>query len=211
MRTSKMLLASIAMGFLLAGAGRSAQAELITNGTFDTDLAGWTIIQPGIPTTWVSGTAHVGRPGTPGISIFEQSFDIPIGTEALSISFDYEWQVMAPVEFEDSFLAEFVYQSTTAPDPKTVTLVDQGSDDGVFGSPTAFSTIISLIDLDNISDNGTIRFTLTENNSPVGTRIELDNVIVNPVPEPSTYAGLVGITCVSLLAYSWRSKRQQVA
>ncbi|TWU12868.1 hypothetical protein CA54_16940 [Symmachiella macrocystis] len=32
-----------------------------------------------------------------------------------------------------------------------------------------------------------------------------------PVPEPSTYAGLLGITCVSLLAYGWRRKRQQAA
>ncbi|TWU06893.1 hypothetical protein CA54_52960 [Symmachiella macrocystis] len=31
------------------------------------------------------------------------------------------------------------------------------------------------------------------------------------VPEPSTYAGLLGITCVSLLAYDWRRKRQQAA
>ena len=31
------------------------------------------------------------------------------------------------------------------------------------------------------------------------------------VPEPSTYAGLLGITCVSLLAYGWRRKRQQAA
>ena len=34
---------------------------------------------------------------------------------------------------------------------------------------------------------------------------------INPVPEPSTYAGLLGITCVSLLAYGWRRKRQQAA
>jgi len=34
---------------------------------------------------------------------------------------------------------------------------------------------------------------------------------VAPVPEPSTYAGLLGITCVSLLAYGWRRKRQQAA
>tara|TARA_R110002096_G_scaffold51439_3_gene134477 strand:+ start:140 stop:847 length:708 start_codon:yes stop_codon:yes gene_type:complete len=31
------------------------------------------------------------------------------------------------------------------------------------------------------------------------------------VPEPSTYAGLLGITCVSLLAYGVRRKRQQAA
>lgn len=31
------------------------------------------------------------------------------------------------------------------------------------------------------------------------------------VPEPSTYAGLLGITCVSLVAYGWRRKRQQAA
>ncbi|WP_339908716.1 PEP-CTERM sorting domain-containing protein [Symmachiella dynata] len=208
MRFSNLCLASVALGLLLAGGSRTAHAELITNGTFDTDLAGWTI-GGDIDTTWVSGTAHIGQPGTPGESIFEQSFDIPSGAEGLKISFDYEWQVMAPTVYEDSFLAELIYESTSG--TETVTLLDQNSNDGVFGTSIAFSSTILLSDLDNSIDNGTIRFTLTENNSPVGTRIELDNVQVNPVPEPSTYAGLLGITCVSLCAYGWRRKRQPAA
>ncbi len=34
-------------------------------------------------------------------------------------------------------------------------------------------------------------------------------LVTEQVPEPSTYAGLLGITCVSLLAYGWRRNRQQ--
>ncbi|TWU06981.1 hypothetical protein CA54_53850 [Symmachiella macrocystis] len=37
---------------------------------------------------------------------------------------------------------------------------------------------------------------------------ELKMNVNTPVPEPSTYAGLLGITGVSLLAYGWRRKRQ---
>ncbi len=34
-------------------------------------------------------------------------------------------------------------------------------------------------------------------------------ITVNVVPEPSTYAGLLGIASISLLAYGWRRKQQQ--
>ena len=46
-----------------------------------------------------------------------------------------------------------------------------------------------------------------------GGGASIDNVMItaSAVPEPSTYAGLLGITCVSLLAYGWRRKRQQAA
>ncbi|TWU09434.1 hypothetical protein CA54_46760 [Symmachiella macrocystis] len=63
----------------------------------------------------------------------------------------------------------------------------------------------------NLSSNHGIRLQV----GPDLNNIGIDNIIFNEpiavVPEPSTYAGLLGITCVSLLAYGWWRKRQQAA
>jgi len=206
MRVQNLLLASVALGLLLSGGVHTANASLITNGTFDTDLSGWATTGTTTGNTWVSGTAHIGRSGTPGVAIFEQTFDIPFGTDALAISFDYEWQINAPTLI-DTFLVELIYESTSG--TVTETLLSEGSGSVVFESPLAFSSNLPLTDLDNSLGNGTIRFTLTENNSDVGTRIELDNVLIQPVPEPTTFA-LLGIGAVGLLGYA-RRKRKQIA
>ena len=174
------------LSLLIAGGTQTASASLITNGTFDTNLSGWTI---GAATTtgvtWNSQTAHIGRPGTPGLAVFEQSFSIPAGTSQLDIDFDYEWQVNQPA-LEDTFKVELSYESTGG--TVTQTLLDQGSDSGVFSPPAvSISALLSLINLDNVANNGTIRFMLTEVNSPVGTRIELDNVNIEAVPEASAF------------------------
>lgn len=163
-----------------------AKASLLTNGEFNTDLSGWTVgASTTTGVTWVSGTARVGQPGTPGLAVFSQSFDILAGNTALDISFEYEWQVNQP-SVTDTFLAELVYQSTSG--LVTTTLVNEGSNSVAFGPPaTLFSASIPLLDLDVVPNNGTIVFSLTENNSPVGTRIELDNVsVVGVVPEASS-------------------------
>jgi len=58
--------------------------ELITNGTFDTDVSGWTLIDPtanpDATITWNSGLAEVFRPLNQG-SRFYQSFNTVIGRE----------------------------------------------------------------------------------------------------------------------------------
>ena len=94
------------LSFLMAGSPQIASASLLTNGTFDTDLLGWTIA-PATTTgvTWVGQKARVGQPGTPGLAIFEQSFDIPSGTSQLEINFEYEWQINQPAQ-EDTFKVE---------------------------------------------------------------------------------------------------------
>lgn len=203
----------IARGLLIATAAvffaTNAHAALVSNGTFDTDLDGWDQA-PGIPTTWDSGTAHIGRPGTPGTSIFFQDFDIAFGTSALEISFDYQWQVNPP-DVEDIFTAQLIYQTISG--ETEVSLLTEGSDDGTFGSTAFFSTIVSLVDLDIVADNGRILFQLLETDNLIstsGTRIQLDNVSVAPVPLPAAFplfAGGLGI--LGLLG--WRRKRMAAA
>ncbi|TWU06982.1 hypothetical protein CA54_53860 [Symmachiella macrocystis] len=62
-------------------------------------------------------------------------------------------------------------------------------------------------------DLGTHQFRLqvTDGDGGYASRGLTLNVVEPPseaaVPEPSTYAGLLGITCVSLLAYGWRKRR----
>lgn len=188
--------AGMALGLLLTAGAGIANATLITNGTFDTDLSGWTVSASGSnDVTWNGGEAWVGAPGTPGIAIFSQDFDIAGGTDNLWISFDYEWETTRP-SLEDTFLVELIYATSTG--TTTETLLNQGSNSGAFGTITPFSTMVSFTDLASVSSNGTIRFTLTEHNpvANTGTRIELDNVVVH-APEPTTLmllgTGLAGL------------------
>lgn len=195
MRCIKRCFTLAVLAVLISGGSQNASADLITNGTFDTNLSGWSTTGTTTGVTWVSQTAHVGQQGTPGVAILEQSIDIVSGTSQLEISFDYEWQVVAPTDV-DTFLVEFLYESTTG--PVAVTLLDQGSDVGMFGPPAVmFSSILSLVDLNVVpNNNGTIRFKLSEVNDTQGTRIELDNVAISAVPEAtplvvwSTLAGI---------------------
>lgn len=170
----------------LAVAVPSASAS-ITNGTFDSNLTGWSTAGTTTGVTWIGGEARVGQPGTPGVAILEQSFDIPTGVGGeLQLSFDYEWQVQAPTN-PDTFDVVFSYESTSG--TQIVPLLSQTSDAATFGPPASnFSTIISIGDLANVANNGTITFQLTEVNTDVGTRVHVDNVGANVIPEATTFA-----------------------
>lgn len=172
----------------IAGSCQFANATIITNGTFDVNLSGWNVSNvDSVDTTWNASTAHVGAPGTPGTSILSQSFDIPVGTASLDISFKYLWQVSPPV-IPDTFSVLLSYASTSGPPFTEVTLLTETSATGSFGATTMFSISKTLIDLASGSANGKIEFKLVELNATRGTRIELDNVVVNAVPGASALA-----------------------
>lgn len=186
---------------------QAASGSLITNGSFDSDLSDWsksTTLVNSVGVEWISGTAHIGRPGTPGETQFWQSFDIAAGTSGLEISFEYQWQSVRPTN-PDNFLVQLVYATTSG--PQTVTLINQSSAAVPFLSTITFSQVVPLSDLVVAPDNGTLRFTLTEVNNTVGTRIQLDNVSVAAVPEPCAWAvwSLLGV-CM-LVASHRRPKR----
>src|SRR6056297_3042226 len=102
------------VALVLGSLGGTAQATLMTNGTFDSDLSGWNIdttLQGGASdgviwsddaVNWDGGLARIGQPGTPGVTEFFQAFNIPTGSQALSISFEYLWQINQPT-LEDFF------------------------------------------------------------------------------------------------------------
>ena len=165
----------------LSAVSSASSVNLLTNGTFDSSLTGWT--QAGtLPTTWISGTAHIGRPGTPGESEFYQSFSLSsLTTGVLQVDFEYQWQINPPA-IADQFTAKLVYEKTGG-GLATVTLVNEQSNSVTFNSTFFFTDVISLVDAD-LTKNATISFSLTEHNATNGTRIQLDDVNISAVPLP---------------------------
>ncbi|QDV72811.1 hypothetical protein Spa11_09930 [Botrimarina mediterranea] len=176
---TKLSLLSVATVALVAV---EARASLVTNGTFDTDLTGWQVNATGTDVVPVAGTARIGQPGTPGTAILSQFFDIPAGTTAVKISFDYEWQVNPPT-LPDTFSVSFDYLGGSVQ-----TLLTEFSSAATFNSTIAYNITLLLPGLQSGPGNGFISFQLDETNPSVGTRIELDNVSISAVPEAGALA-----------------------
>ena len=103
----------------------------------------------------------------------------------MDIWFDYQWDVNPPT-VPDVFSVELDYLSNGG--LVTTTLLNQDSTVGLFNAYTMFHGQLSLTDLVASDSIGTLRYQLVENNASNGTRIQLDNVIVEVanVPEPAT-------------------------
>jgi hypothetical protein len=176
---------SVLVAALLSLPVSGAWANLITNGTFDSDLSGWSQAVSGTGVTWDSGTAHIGRPGPNGSATLFQSFDISATAALLQIAFDYQWQINRP-QTPDFFTAEFEYQSTGGA-VVTPLVANESSATAPFNSTISFLTTVALSNIAPGPDNGTLRFTLVEQNNAVGgTRIQLDNVAASTVPQPAS-------------------------
>ena len=90
---------------------------------------------------------------------------------------------------------------------QTVELLNEGSGSGSFSLPqTPFSQSIALSDLAvGAPNNGEVRFTLTENNDDVGTRVHLDNVAAQAVPVPGT----LGLMLLGAAGIGWSRSRSR--
>ena len=190
------------LGALLISLPGIANANLIDNGTFDTDVDGWD--QSGtIPTTWnaATQTAWVGAPGFDGNSIFSQDFNIRENADHLKIWFDYQWQD-DPIVVQDVFTVQLEYMSLGG--TEIVDLLIESSAGGLFNAYTAFHANVDFVDLVAGNSTGTLRFELVENGTtqPRGTRIQLDNVEVK-VPEP----GMLALFGLGLLGFGFTRRK----
>lgn len=185
---------------LIASVAAETQANLVTNGTFDTNLAGWDTTGTTTGVTWIAGTAHVGRTGTPGVAVFSQDIDIPLGTPAVDISFDYQWQVNPPT-IPDTFEVWFDFAGGGSE-----LLLSEMSSAVTFNSTYSFSDTVDLTGLTSGPDNGTITFILRELNSDIGTRIQLDNVVVAAIPEAGALTVWSLLSGVGLVAARRRQR-----
>jgi hypothetical protein len=201
---SKFLILIISSFLLLYMAG-FASANLITNGTFDTDLSSWTLLGNN---QWDSGWAHIGRPGPDGVSSINQEF--ALAGNNLHVSFDYIFFGGSSAPAGDVFTANF-YGATTSGGPYTLThaLINEtypgGANttlvqfDAMLTIPVAYSYALILFELDE-----------TPSTARVGTRVELDNVVVEtaPIPEPATML-LLGTGLVGVAGAARRRKKNQ--
>lgn len=170
------LSAIISAAFLCLLVSTNSNANLVSNGTFDTGLDDWSM-DGDIGTFWdsASATAHLGRPGTPGTSMFFQEFD---ASENLEITFDYQWQVNPPT-IADFFSAYVTFEGVGGIETRFDLISAQSSDDATFGDTVSSSFFATLAGL--TSTSATLVFELMENNPTTGTRVQLDNVGVNAV------------------------------
>jgi len=170
----------IAVAILFGIAGTSGAA--LVNGDFSAGSSSWDYTVG--ETTFVNGTAVLGMPGTGFTSILSQAFD-PEGASAMSIAFDYQWQINAPIK-EDTF-SFFVEQNNT------VWLLNEGSGSATFNVTQSLSFLVTV----DPSSLFTVGFRLDEVNASNGTRVVIDNVSAAPVPVPAAVwllgSGLLGL------------------
>ncbi|MFT7286539.1 MAG: hypothetical protein ACI87W_000645 [Halieaceae bacterium] len=195
LRFRRLVLAQI---LLLSTVG-AAEASLIINGDFATDLSGWGNL--GVPgTQWTAGEAWLGVPGANGTSTLNQSFNLASGADAVSLVFDYNFVGPGASSPPDVFSVLFSYTDIFANSQiVTAFMLDDSSApvSGTYSNSTALNNIDTTAPV-------TLSFVLFESNQGAGTRVELDNVSAEAVPEPATLA-LFGLG-VAGLGWSRRKK-----
>ncbi len=179
MQTFKHTLGALALA-ALAFTGTAAQAQAVNNGTFDTDLSGWTngptLANPAFTTVdWLTGTA-----------LFNAS------TDRLA-------QVISGLTIGVEYMYSFTYASNTPLSGSGLRLNLGGS---AYNPPIATfagtaGSSVTITDTFFASGSNLIMAFRGVN----GSITTLDNVSVTAVPEPETYAMLLaGLGAVGFMS-----------
>jgi len=131
------ILTGIITGLFLVGMVGFANAELIQNGTFDTDLSYW---DNDGNNQVVSGIAQVGAPSAGDASYISQLFTIAPSTDAVNISFNYLWKENENTQMEDTFTATFAYLDNFS-QWNSYELVNESNKTGSFSSTKYFMAL----------------------------------------------------------------------
>lgn len=212
----KYLCGSAGTVIILSVLAVSANANLITNGNFETgDLTGWTpSFLPGgagVFDTQIAGYDHVAVLNDPngfGLEGLSQAFYIPSGTEALTISFDYLFTGRDTSKWADDYVAGYLGYRTG--DTLSKFFLDNWMIENILfdsSSSNTFDTVVNVsttVNIDGLFDhdpNGLISFWLSESWScATNTLVFIDNVEVNAVPLPAPalllVSGLAGLAAV---------------
>jgi PEP-CTERM motif len=182
MQTFKHTLGAITLA-ALALTGTAAQAQSVTNGTFDTDLSGWVNVNGGVAHSAFGGTAVFDR----FADVLRQTFSLS-GNQAYQLSFSYS---SSNTSAFDGLTFDFNGAGYNPP-PKTLS----GTSFGVVNYVTTFTSSA-------LGGNSTLVFRGVNNSFA-----QLDNVSITAVPEPETYAMLLaGLGAIGFM--SRRRKNQQ--
>lgn len=195
-------------------------ASLIENGDFENGLDGWAsvlghvqVIDTGVP--GYGNVAKLNDSNSRGYEVLGQTFFIPVGTEQLTVSFDYLFKGTDDNSWWDDSVQAYVgYKDGDSLRPfsslrnwNVERILDVTSSSDLFNTQVHFSTTIDINGLVDHNPNGAISFWLAETPCYTNTALFVDNVEVNAVPIPSAFV-LLGTGIVSLVAVN-RGRRKK--